>query len=154
MRIGPRPDSAEVGKNSAHGAFCREWGERRTRDRRSREVGIPHAWGREPHFNVVWLDRYNLEAILERMSMPIKSSLHARFCRNLVERRKELGLTQEELGRRLGISQEAVNALENGRNCPTLDRIDRVAQALDIAPEALLLFELLPVGRNPENRCS
>lgn len=41
--------------------------------------------------------------------------------------RAERGWTQEELGRRLGVSRQAVNALETEKHDPSLDLAYRIA---------------------------
>lgn len=72
--------------------------------------------------------------------MPAKTELHARFCRNVRQRRRELKLTQQGLADLLGVSQPAVAAMESGRWVPKLDTIAEVAEALRITPESLLLL--------------
>ena len=46
-------------------------------------------------------------------------------------RRKELKLTQDELGQRLGLKKSAVCRLEREENNITTDRIAKIAKALD-----------------------
>lgn len=43
--------------------------------------------------------------------------------------RAEQGWTQEELGKRLGVSRQAVNALETEKHDPSLDLAYRIAAA-------------------------
>ena len=51
------------------------------------------------------------------------------------ERRKELRMTQEELGRRLGgLSRAAICNAEKDREDMTLDRVRRYAEALHCSP--------------------
>ncbi|MGE0606905.1 MAG: helix-turn-helix transcriptional regulator [Pirellulales bacterium] len=75
--------------------------------------------------------------------MPIKSELHRRFVKAVKVRRQELEMTQGELAKKLGVQQPVVAAMEAGANCPTLAIVERVAAALNIQPEALMLT---PVG--------
>lgn len=49
----------------------------------------------------------------------------------LRELRTGQGWTQEELGRRLGVSRQAVIALETGKHDPSLDLAYRIAAAFD-----------------------
>ncbi|PKV05747.1 helix-turn-helix protein [Bifidobacterium pseudolongum subsp. globosum] len=49
----------------------------------------------------------------------------------LVRRRRNMGLTQEEIAFRLGITQPAVSAMESGNSSPTLETLGRYANALD-----------------------
>lgn len=48
------------------------------------------------------------------------------------EARLEAGLTQKELGERLGISSTAVNKLENQKTSPSVGTLNRIAKALNI----------------------
>jgi transcriptional regulator with XRE-family HTH domain len=67
------------------------------------------------------------------------------------EIRQKRGMTQVELGERLGFQQNRVSEIENGSRSPTLVTILRLAVALQCKPSALLvafdeedLPELLP----------
>jgi transcriptional regulator with XRE-family HTH domain len=53
-------------------------------------------------------------------------------------RRWKGGLTQAELGRRIGLSRTSVTNIEQGRHSVSLDTFLRIAAALDVEPEALL----------------
>ena len=48
------------------------------------------------------------------------------------ERRKELGLSQEELAKRCGVSRQTVNAIENNKYDPTLALAFRLAAELQL----------------------
>ena len=56
-------------------------------------------------------------------------------------RRKELKLTQEELGQRLGLRKSAVCQLERKENNITTERIAKIAKALDTTPAFLMGWE-------------
>jgi transcriptional regulator with XRE-family HTH domain len=45
------------------------------------------------------------------------------------QRRRAAGLTQVELGRRIGTTQPAVSKIEAGRSLPGIDLLERVARA-------------------------
>jgi putative transcriptional regulator len=45
------------------------------------------------------------------------------------------GWTQEELGRRLGVSRQAINALETEKHDPSLDLAYRIAAVFGLAVE-------------------
>jgi len=49
--------------------------------------------------------------------------------------RAERGWTQEELGRRLGVSRQAVNAIETEKHGPSLDLAFRIAAAFGTTVE-------------------
>lgn len=53
------------------------------------------------------------------------------------QRRKELGLSQEELAKKCGVSRQTVNAIENNKYDPTLSLAFRLAQALALTVDAL-----------------
>lgn len=54
------------------------------------------------------------------------------------EIRQKRGMTQVELGERLGFPQNRVSEIENGSRSPTLVTILRLAIALQCKPSALL----------------
>ncbi len=54
--------------------------------------------------------------------------------RRIKQRRIELGLTQEELGQRLGVKQSAISRLESDKDNFSIERIIRAANALDTTP--------------------
>ena len=49
---------------------------------------------------------------------------------DLKSKRESAGLTQEELGRKLGISRQAVSLLENGTNKPTVENAKKLGEIL------------------------
>ena len=44
----------------------------------------------------------------------------------------EKNMSDAELGRRLGVSRQSVNAIVNGRTDPTLSRLHEIAEVLDV----------------------
>lgn len=52
-------------------------------------------------------------------------------------RRKELGLSQEDLAKRCGVSRQTVNAIENNKYDPTLSLAFRLAQELHLTVDTL-----------------
>ena len=52
-------------------------------------------------------------------------------------RRKELGLSQEELARRCGVSRQTINAIENNKYDPTLSLAFRLASEILLTVDAL-----------------
>ena len=53
------------------------------------------------------------------------------------ERRKELGLSQEELAKRCGVSRQTVNAIENNKYDPTLSLAFHLARELHLTVDEL-----------------
>jgi len=57
--------------------------------------------------------------------------LHAQFCAEARQRLADLGWTQEQLAKRLGLAQPNVAAILSGKHKPTLATVEKVAKALD-----------------------
>ncbi len=55
--------------------------------------------------------------------------------------RKKIGLTQEEMANRLGVSTPAVNKWENGNSMPDITLLAPIARLLDITTDILLSFQ-------------
>lgn len=53
------------------------------------------------------------------------------------ERRKELGISQEELAKRCGVSRQTVNAIENNKYDPTLALAFHLAKTLGTTVDEL-----------------
>ena len=53
------------------------------------------------------------------------------------EKRKQLGLSQEELARRCGVSRQTINAIENNKYDPTLSLAFSLAAELGTTVDAL-----------------
>jgi DNA-binding XRE family transcriptional regulator len=56
--------------------------------------------------------------------------------------RRDQGLSQAELGERIGMAQAAVSNLERGVHSPRMDTLRRVAQGLGLSVPALLAFQV------------
>lgn len=54
--------------------------------------------------------------------------------------RKEAGITQEEMAKRLGVSTPAVNKWENGNSNPDIELLAPIARLLHISLDTLLSF--------------
>ena len=55
----------------------------------------------------------------------------------LYELRRSRGLTQAELGRRVGVSEAAIRVYETGKRRPKQAHLERIADALGVMPEAI-----------------
>ena len=71
-----------------------------------------------------------LQSVSESEKQRIK--MMARLVESIVDRRKELGLTQEEVALRAGIRQSAVARLEGGGAIPRLDTLAKIAIGLGL----------------------
>ena len=61
--------------------------------------------------------------------------------KNLVrELREEQGLTQKELGERVGVSRQAINAVETGKFDPSIWLAHDLAGFFGVSIESLFLF--------------
>ena len=56
--------------------------------------------------------------------------------------RKALGLSQEELGKRCGVSRQTINAIENQKYDPSLPLACQLARILGTTVDALFLPKL------------
>lgn len=54
--------------------------------------------------------------------------------------RKEMGITQEEMANRLGVTTPAVNKWENGNSNPDIELLSPIARLLNISPDILLSY--------------
>jgi len=68
-------------------------------------------------------------------------SLRDNFRHNIKRRRKELGLTQQDVADRMDVSRPLVAQAEAGQNAPTLDMVERFGRALDCPPLTLLVAQ-------------
>ena len=66
-------------------------------------------------------------------------NLRERVAKNIIDRRKSIGLSQEGLARQAGLSRAYVGKIENARFSVTIDTIEKIAHALEV--EADVLFE-------------
>lgn len=71
------------------------------------------------------------------------------FGNSLSEKRRESGLSQEELGQIIGKSSNAISRYENAENTMDVHTFAKTVNALKISPYELLL-ELEEPERNPE----
>lgn len=60
------------------------------------------------------------------------------FGNKLQELRKEIGLTQRELGEKLGFSNQTVSFWESGKREPDLNAMRKIAQFFDVSADYLL----------------
>ena len=56
------------------------------------------------------------------------------------ELRKALGISQEELAKKCGVSRQTVNAIENNKYDPTLALAFRLARELRVTVDGLFVF--------------
>lgn len=52
------------------------------------------------------------------------------IARKIIEQRRVLGVSQQELARLAGLRQETISRLESGKNSPTIRTVDKIDQAL------------------------
>lgn len=69
--------------------------------------------------------------------------------------RKEAGLTQEQLGERANIAKTTIRKYELGRLNPERETIEKIANALEVSPFALMDFKMgIPIIREMEKNSS
>ena len=67
--------------------------------------------------------------------------LREKFGIRIRELRSLLGLTQEQLAERARISVDFLSLIERGRNSPSFENLDTLAEALDVSVAQLFTFE-------------
>lgn len=65
---------------------------------------------------------------------------------NIQSRRKVLGLTQEQLAERLGVSRQTVAKWETGETSPDLANAGALAEVLDVSLDALVAYDARGTG--------
>jgi transcriptional regulator with XRE-family HTH domain len=60
------------------------------------------------------------------------------FAKNLRALRKERGFSQEELAHRAGLDRTYISSLERKKYAPTLDVLDKLAEALSVEATVLI----------------
>lgn len=60
------------------------------------------------------------------------------FCERIIELRKNLGITQAELGRKLGVTRSAVNTWEMGLSIPQLKHVIEMAEIFHTSIDELV----------------
>lgn len=58
--------------------------------------------------------------------------------KRIMEHRKRLGLTQEQLAEKLGVTAQAVSKWENGLSCPDISILPRLAELFGVTTDSLL----------------
>ena len=58
--------------------------------------------------------------------------------KRIVQKRKQLGLTQDALAEKLGVTPQAVSKWENDQSCPDITMLPRLAEIFGITTDALL----------------
>jgi transcriptional regulator with XRE-family HTH domain len=72
-----------------------------------------------------------------------KEKIAERIGRNVFLLRRQAGLSQGELGKKVGMAQPNVSTLERGRMLPSMEKFIRLCQALEVRPDQLLKGVLL-----------
>ena len=57
------------------------------------------------------------------------------------QNRKRLGLTQDQLAEKLGVTAQAVSKWENDQSCPDINMLPKLAEIFGISVDALLGYE-------------
>lgn len=61
------------------------------------------------------------------------------FGRNVRQTRKSRGWTQEQLAFEAGVKRAYLSEIENGQRNVSLDVVEKLATALDVSPDSLML---------------
>ena len=66
--------------------------------------------------------------------------------------RKEAGLTQAELGKKLGVTQQMITQIETGRRKPNADTITEIAKILDVSSAWLRYGDSIVTTKKPNDQ--
>ncbi len=55
------------------------------------------------------------------------------ICKRIKKYRNEKGLTQEDLAEKVGVSRVYIGYVEQGRNTPSLEVLEKIAKALKVS---------------------
>ena len=67
-------------------------------------------------------------------------SVHKKFGKRIQHLRKERGLTQEKLAELVDVDRSYMGFIERGERNPTLDKISKIARALNVSLPHLFDF--------------
>jgi transcriptional regulator with XRE-family HTH domain len=68
------------------------------------------------------------------------SDIVEKFGKRLREIRKEMGRTQEEISQEIGVDRTYVGKIERGERSPSLEKVERLSECLDVEIEELFKF--------------
>lgn len=60
---------------------------------------------------------------------------------NIKKARESLKISQRELGRRINKTGQFISLIEQGKNKPSLDVLEKIAEALEVTPNDLISYE-------------
>lgn len=83
-------------------------------------------------------DQFNFCPVCGSPRNPDDLKISNRFGQNLRSIRRMRGITQEALGRELGIQKSAVSKYEKGRVKPDIARLMTICRLLNVTPQELL----------------
>lgn len=70
--------------------------------------------------------------LFDTWGMRSNAKLPRVLSKKIRKRRKELDITQENLAEKIGVSRVYIGYLEQGRNVPSLEILEKIAKALKI----------------------
>lgn len=64
-------------------------------------------------------------------------NLRERLAQNIIDRRKSVGLSQENLAKHAGLSRSHLGKLENARHSASVETVEKIARALGVDVDVL-----------------
>lgn len=71
------------------------------------------------------------------------------FKENLIQLRKESGMTQEELSEKLGISRQTLSKWETGESIPDIEKSRMIAELFGVTLDELVSHDSIGIGLPP-----
>ncbi|MGI6393588.1 MAG: helix-turn-helix domain-containing protein [bacterium] len=69
-------------------------------------------------------------------------SIRENFGQRLKMLRKHKGMSQDDISFASGVDRSYLSEIENGKSSPTIDMVDKIARALNIAPNEFFIFDV------------
>lgn len=79
----------------------------------------------------------NKRSSFDNRIMRKNAKLPKRLGKKIQRRRKEVGYTQEELADKIGVSRAYMGYIEQGRNAPSLEVLEKIAKHLKLSLSGL-----------------
>lgn len=73
---------------------------------------------------------------------------HLKMGERIAQRRKALGLTQEQLAERMNVSTQTISYIETGHNAVRPENLAKLCEVLDVSADYILLNQSSPIETN------
>ena len=92
-----------------------------------------------------FFSRFSVRVLVREIK---RMAIYEEFGKRVRMLRDRLGITQEELGARIGLHSQRISEFERGEANCTLETIERLSEGLECEPAELFLFDPKAVGKS------